>query len=422
MSDKQQNGTVNFVGDMTQVQGLAIKTTLLTFITLGIYRFWARTRVRRYFWSGVTLDGHGFEYTGRGIEKLIGFLIAVAVLAIYLGVFQLLLTFAGMSMFDAGDPEGTGFQTFGATFLTSVVLAPLIFYAQYRARRYMLSRTKWKGIRFGAEQAAWGYAWRAVGHTLLTIVSLGTLLPRQTFYLEKYKTDRSWFGTAKFAQHGHWTQLYPAMRHVFLAVVLGAVAGGVLVAANAASLTTDEIIEPDFGRMFLGGSLMMAATIWFYIGLLYYSLHSYRILARHKTLDGVVTFVSEPRTGRMVGIYLLASLAISFIAGTLASLFGLICGLIANLFVTETLTEVAILAGEQSPIAFMIGFFSGYIAFFILAAILTLIMVQLPIIRHYAETTTLQNSEHLDSVSQREGDDMVEAEGFADALDVGAGF
>jgi Bacterial protein of unknown function (DUF898) len=42
-------------------------------ITLGIYRFWATTRVRRWFWSKVTIDGERLEYSGTGFELLILF-------------------------------------------------------------------------------------------------------------------------------------------------------------------------------------------------------------------------------------------------------------------------------------------------------------------------------------------------------------
>jgi uncharacterized membrane protein YjgN (DUF898 family) len=72
-----------------------------------------------------------------------------------------------------------------ATYLTLLAVAPLWFFAAYRARRYKMARTRWRSIRFGMEKGAWGYALRAIGHWFLTIATLGLLLPRQTFYLEK---------------------------------------------------------------------------------------------------------------------------------------------------------------------------------------------------------------------------------------------
>ncbi|MCY4396908.1 MAG: DUF898 family protein, partial [Rhodospirillaceae bacterium] len=48
----------------------------LSILTLGIYRFWGRTRIRRYVWSQTSLLGEPLEYTGRGIELFLGFLFA----------------------------------------------------------------------------------------------------------------------------------------------------------------------------------------------------------------------------------------------------------------------------------------------------------------------------------------------------------
>ena len=58
---------------------LAVTVALLTLVTLGIYRFWGKTRIRKYIWSSTVGDGDAFEYTGTGLEKFLGFLVAVTV-------------------------------------------------------------------------------------------------------------------------------------------------------------------------------------------------------------------------------------------------------------------------------------------------------------------------------------------------------
>lgn len=414
----ENNSAVQFNGNTSQLRGLAIATTLLTFITLGIYRFWARTRVRRYFWSAVTLDGHGFEYTGKGIEKLIGFLIAVAVLAVYLGVFQALLSFAGMSLFEIVDPNAEyPWRPLLLTNVTFFALAPLIFYAQYRARRYMLSRTKWKGIRFGADQAALGYALRAIGHWILTIITLGILLPRQTFYLEKYKADRTWFGNAQFTQEGSWLSFYPAMKHILIGLVI-AIIGGLVFVLNAAGNLEGGAADAAIAGGILGGIMIFIGIIWFYLGLAYYSVHSHRILTRGKKLGDDIRFTSEPRTARIIGIYLLGGLIISFIGSTVAGLVGGIFGILAEI----VLGSADLGMGQEMPASILAGVVVGYVAFFVLIGILGLIFITQPIVEHFAQVTTVHNADRLNNVEQREGDEMIEAEGFADALDVGAGF
>lgn len=431
MTEDQHSGAVKYNGNTPQLRKLAVVTTLLTLVTLGVYRFWARTRVRRYFWSAVTVDGHGFEYTGKGIEKFIGFLIAVAVLAVYLGVFQVLLSFAGMSLFDLGDSEADQLRAIILTYATFIALAPLIFYAQYRARRYMLSRTKWKGIRFGADQAAWGYALRAIGHWIITIVTLGILLPRQTFYLEKYKADRTWFGTAAFVQEGRWQSLYPAMKHIAIGVIL--VLTGIALFAfsgvfesTAADITDLEDTistradaqENSYARLAFAYSITIIGSIWVYIGFAYYNVHSYRILARQKKLGDDIRFTSEPRTKRIIGIYLLGGLIVSMLAPTIAGLIGGILGFIAQML----LGGFNFGLGAEMPPGVIIGGLFGYVSLFVVGSVLNLIFITQPITQHYAEVTRVCNVDGLSKIAQREGDEMIEAEGFADALDVGAGF
>src|SRR4029079_17674211 len=54
---------------------IALVNFLLSLVTLTIYRFWAKTNVRRHIWSCVHINGEPLEYTGRGIELFLGFLI-----------------------------------------------------------------------------------------------------------------------------------------------------------------------------------------------------------------------------------------------------------------------------------------------------------------------------------------------------------
>ncbi len=44
---------------------------------LGIWRFWGKTRMRRYLWSHTSLSGDRFEYTGTGGELFVGFIIVM---------------------------------------------------------------------------------------------------------------------------------------------------------------------------------------------------------------------------------------------------------------------------------------------------------------------------------------------------------
>ncbi|MDH3738773.1 MAG: YjgN family protein, partial [Alphaproteobacteria bacterium] len=136
---------VGFWGRRGPLFGILLVNALLGLVTLGIYRFWARTRLRQYFWNSIEIDGDLLEYTGRGLELFIGFLIVVAVLVPLFGGYSVLSTFL-----QATTPD-----VFAAVnFLYFITIFWLTRYAYFRARRYRLARTVWRGIRGGQDGSA----------------------------------------------------------------------------------------------------------------------------------------------------------------------------------------------------------------------------------------------------------------------------
>ena len=87
-----------YAGRRGQLFRLALVTGVLTVLTLGLYRFWMKTRLRRFYWSSIRPGGIPLEYVGEPLEKLLGFLIAVVILAFYIGVVNLLLMFLSFSL------------------------------------------------------------------------------------------------------------------------------------------------------------------------------------------------------------------------------------------------------------------------------------------------------------------------------------
>ena len=400
---------VEYAGEGAPLFKLAIKTTFLTIVTLGFYRFWAKTRIRRYYWSAIRPGGDPLEYTGTGIEKFLGFLIAVAFLAIYLGLFNSVLFFGGLVAWPYSDGEfdEVGLQL--ALNLSFLALLPMIFFAQYRGRRYMLSRTRWRGIRFGAEEAAWGFVWRALGHTALTAITLGILLPRQTYFLEKYMYDRTWYGDAKFEMQGRWQDLWPAMKHLGIGIAL-LVGGGIMLATGVTGLAV------------IGGIALFIGYIWFIVGFVHFGVKSFEIMASQKQLNGEVLFVSEPRTGKVIGQYLLGSFIASTIASAILAVAAAVLAVFARVFGLMDMIDLS------DPSTFdalattggLIGMGVLYLLFFALFVALSQVFITQPILEHYVSETQLINPEALDKIKQRESDDFVDAEGFAEALDVGA--
>src|SRR5215472_4442948 len=151
---------VTFAGDRSQFFRLVAKGAALELVTAGFYRFWLVTDIRRHLWSNTVIDGDAVEYTGRGRELLIGFLFAMAILVpIYLAYFLVTVEAERFKEF-ASFPLILGFYAFGQ-------------FAIYRARRYRLTRTVWRGVRFRMDGSGWAYAWRAVPWGFFVFVTLG---------------------------------------------------------------------------------------------------------------------------------------------------------------------------------------------------------------------------------------------------------
>jgi uncharacterized membrane protein YjgN (DUF898 family) len=172
---------VRFLGQRRSYWRLLIRGAALLMVTLGIYRFWLATDVRRFLWSNTEIAGEALEYTGTPLELLIGFLVAIAILIpVYAGFFL-----AALDLGILGKLSGV---------IAFVTLGVLGQYAIYRARRYRLTRTIYRGLRFHQEGSAWVFAFRAVLWWIATALSLGLAYPFQLAGLERYKMRNTFYG------------------------------------------------------------------------------------------------------------------------------------------------------------------------------------------------------------------------------------
>ncbi len=163
---------------------LVWKGLLLTVVTLGIYRFWYKTDLRRWYWRNTLVGGSTLEYRGTAKELFVGFLFALAIMVpIYV-----MIAFLGLI---ADGAAGVGLQAIVAPFFLI-----LIQYGAYRSRRYRLTRTVWRGIRFNQTGSPWAYAFRSFGWILLTVVTLGIVFPFMRRALEHYRITNTTFGSA----------------------------------------------------------------------------------------------------------------------------------------------------------------------------------------------------------------------------------
>ncbi|KAF0116559.1 MAG: hypothetical protein FD149_1367 [Rhodospirillaceae bacterium] len=156
-------------GSAGPLWGLVFKNLVLVVLTLGIYRFWAKTNVRRFLWRHTLVAGERLEYTGTGGELLKGFLI------VFLGVLLPLSLVMNLASYLLETGMGRI-----AIFLWAIGILAffyLPFCAVFFAVRYRFSRTRWRGIRFALPGSPWAYGRVAAGWWFLQILTLGLLSP-----------------------------------------------------------------------------------------------------------------------------------------------------------------------------------------------------------------------------------------------------
>ena len=160
--DRQEQALdITFDSKGDRLVGLGLINGLLKILTLGIYSFWGKTEVRRRIWSFTRLNGEPLEYTGTGKELFLGFLVVffLYILPLMLGGFAIIYVFPANKI------------ALGLYYTISYVLFFLLIgNAFYRATRYRLSRTRWRGIRGGLTGSPGRYGWTYFWTLALPIV------------------------------------------------------------------------------------------------------------------------------------------------------------------------------------------------------------------------------------------------------------
>jgi uncharacterized membrane protein YjgN (DUF898 family) len=156
---------IAFTGRWQDYLKIAVTNLLLTIVTLGIYRFWAKARERQYLWTNTRIIDEELEWTGTGGEMFIGFLMVM-------GVF-----IAWAALIIGGAALAGQWFMFVGFFAFYIFLLWGYGFAQFRALRYRLSRTYWRGIRGGSDSNGVGYGWTALGNNMLAGITLGIMTP-----------------------------------------------------------------------------------------------------------------------------------------------------------------------------------------------------------------------------------------------------
>lgn len=397
---QRQAVRAEFTGDAGRFFRIALIGNLLQIPTFGFYRFWLTTDIRRHLWSHTRVGGEAFEYTGRGRELLIGFLIAMAILIpLYTGYFLLSL-------------EAERWQTFASLPLFLLIYV-LMHYGTYRARRYRATRTVFRGVRLWMTGSGWAYAARAILWDLLTIASLGLALPWRAAALESYRMRHTHFGDVPGSFAGRGWVYFKRGWWLWLLVMLplvGLISFGTIQAAfthSGGSITVPQSAQ-----------FIPLIALIFWIPALMFGFPLYQAIAIRWRLEGLrfgeLSLTSHLRKRSVLWAYGKAML----IGGIAMSVGGIIFQMAMD---SLGFSYDALDQGLMPPIPVMVLF----IAFYILAMLGIAIVMQQFVTRGVwqlaADSVTVFNLAALDAAAARGVAVSGLGEGLADALDFGGG-
>jgi len=227
MTDDRTDSAFRFHGNWREFAPIAFTNLLLMIVTLGIYRFWAKTRERRYLWNRTDFVGDPLEWTGTGLELFVGFLLVLVLMFVPLIVIQFVVQ--GFAM--RGE--------MGIAFLLMALAYGALLYlyglARYRAVRYPLSRTFWRGIRGGSHDQGWGYALTALWKTAVGAFIFGFFIPWSMTSLWNERWNRLSFGNQAFSATADWRPIIGRFLLFYLLPIVGCVGGVTMFTTTAAA-------------------------------------------------------------------------------------------------------------------------------------------------------------------------------------------
>jgi len=185
---------IRFTGTWREYLPIAATNALLIICTLGVYRFWATARQRRYLWSRTHFIDDTLEWTGTGKEMFLGFLIVIAILAPFFLFIQFL--------YPALLARGKIAVAASILLLFYVILTFFGGLARFRALRYRLSRTYWHGIRGGSTEGGWKYGGNHLGRYFLTYMTMFIIYPWAMTRLWTARWSAMSFGPLRFDARG----------------------------------------------------------------------------------------------------------------------------------------------------------------------------------------------------------------------------
>ncbi len=383
---------------------LLLKNTLFNLLTLTIYRFWAKTNLRRYFWQAIRIGGDPLEYTGLGRELFVGFLIVMAILA------PLTLVWGAAQAFLLTDPVANGI----ARVIYVLLLFALIQAARFRARRYRLSRTRWRGIRAGQDGSTWRYIGLALMWGTVSIVTLGLGFPGMRTALQRYRMTNTRIGDQHFSFEARALPLLPrwllvvalaALPYAAASYLMWQVIAPFISGAQIDEAKMQEALAAGMNNLMASFTLVFVAVLFGSVAYLWYRTAEFRYFVEHTRL-GDLQFRSTLGFGAVASRFIFFALCVIAI---------LIFGPIVAFFFTGVIGTMAGIG--KTMLVTVIGVISVFLVWFALRFLWTT-LVTVGVLQRLCDTLEISGPTPLSFIAQTTASESRYGEGLADSFEL----
>lgn len=193
------NETVNFDGGAGAVICLVLCNVIFSILTLGLYSFRGKARLRRHFLGQTAFLGNRLKYSGSGARLFAGYAAAILALggltAAYVLAWKIPAIFGSHPL---EHPEAI----IGVSFLYLTGMLYVFHFAAFRASRHFLSQVTWRGLNTTQTGSAFGYANWAAPYSLLVLLTLGLAYPFMRDRIQTYKINHTRCGKERLHYHG----------------------------------------------------------------------------------------------------------------------------------------------------------------------------------------------------------------------------
>ena len=187
----KQNYHLEFLGNGKEWFKIIIINWLLTVLTLGIYYPWARAKSLRYIYGKTVLNNEHFHFSGTGKEMFRGF-IKVLLGYVLLGVLYIVLS------------SINAFLALVVIYLLFILIIPFAIHGSFK---YKMSRTSYRGIRFGYRGERKEFVLSFFKWIFLSIITLGIYSYWMQMNVRKYTHENIRYGDVEFtntSNGGDW--------------------------------------------------------------------------------------------------------------------------------------------------------------------------------------------------------------------------